>query len=238
MTTIYKIIIVSLIVAGLFNHCSLRTKAANLRQENLSLIQKNIDLQVRLAANPEAGKPQETKPQPAAETVLQSLSQGALSIEVKALPAEEKFCTILSYERNELSHECTPYRSHYSLLDPSRYGLPIFREDWSRGNGADSSLGMTLWTVEDGELIQALHLPTSRAFSTCQKKDEGGFCQTENQRWLKATAQLVEHEEHPQIRYRYLTETGAHGEVVYRWEKNAFVTAGNPPTELLRQYGF
>lgn len=237
----YKLILIVFIVVGGLQYCSSASQIADLKAENRTLIDGNIALQVSAVANAQASqaKPSaETRKNP--DQPLQSLEGDGLSIQVRNADASGEYCTLIRYQGNELFNECGSRQSRFTLLTTARYGLPVFKEEWMQKGSAEegTSLGMTIWAVADQELVQAVHLPTTRSFGSCEA-DDGGDCMPSNERWLKATVQLTEDSGEPRIRYRYLTESGAAGEVNYRWDKKAFLTVGDhSAASVLQQYGF
>ncbi|MDQ8037203.1 MAG: hypothetical protein REI12_07255 [Pedobacter sp.] len=244
-----RLVIFMLIVVGI-QHCSSIRSEEKMRAENARLIEANIRLQERSAAAAglkgmeqryaeAAERASEPAMKPEDNSPLQLLEKDGLSIRVmEEHDQEEGYCTTIRYEADDLFKECSPTFSRFTLLNAGAYGLPVFREDWVRPNLSNNepTLGVTIWGVEDKEMVQLISLPTSLQLFSCKP---GEACAAGSERWLKATFQLQESGAAPELRYRYLSETGDYGESRYVWQKNRFFPTGeNPAAVVLKKYGF
>lgn len=262
---VLKWVAVVSLLGAVLTFCSSAETIRNLKEKNRQLIDANIRLQaavrdqgdsrpaamaVPVPAAPASESVPATEAPPAtpatasagpvAGASLQHLEQDGLVIDVKrTYDGSTRFCTKVAYQGEPLFDECYSKQPRYAVLGSARFGLPVFREEWQLDRDApnDTSSGVTFWAVEDGELLQALRLPTSRTLPACEGGDAAGRpCPP--QHWLKASVQLRE-ESPPAVAWRYLTEAGESAELIYRWEKNRFVAPGSAvAAAVLKRYGF
>lgn len=243
-STLKWVAIVSVVFAA-FTYFSADAAYRDMKTRNGHLIDTNIQLQKALgpsgrqpaavAVVPNTG----AKASTTVEKSLQHLEHEGLVIDVqRRSDKESSYCTKIDYQGETLLDECYAQQPRYSVPAGVRFGAPVFREEWQldRDTPNDTSSGVTFWTVDDGELLQALRLPTSRTLPFCHDSDGTTPCAP--QRWLKASLQLRDGTP-PTLAWRYLTEVGESAEVVYRWEMNRFVMAENPVVATtLKRYGF
>ncbi len=222
------------------SYCSSSTQEARLKAENKRLEEANSRLQADLTgrepARADAGE--NTQDNTSSPAPKQTLEDGALSIRVGNGQAAAEYCTKIDYDNQTLFSACSPSPSHYTLLNKEKYGKPVFREEWVRlsGNGLDESRGLTLWSIEDDEMVELISLPVQVLISSCHAEEDG--CKP-SERWLRATFNLQDDVAQPSIRYQYLTESGESGEFNYQWSDGRFNKTDKTEAEVvMMRYGF
>lgn len=239
-SSFFKGVAVAGFVIATLAHCSYSSDIRALKGENRSLIDKNIRLQESQLSSgdnmPGSRQEESFRGEPPKVRDEIQLQDGKLSISTS--PDEgDRYCTVVNYDGQELMNECRSRQSRFTLLNEQSFGRVVFREEWQQMDEGDGhGSGVTFWSIHDQELVQHVSLVTARTLRTCEPVSGREVCHSV-ERWLRASLAISDSEK-PVLQYRYLTDSGATGEVSYAWDGSNFrLTGKDIASDIVTEYG-
>lgn len=236
----FKGVAVAGFVIATLAHCSYSSEIRALKGENRSLVDQNIRLQQSQLSSRDnmPDSRQEDSSDGATPKVREELQVQDGKLSISTFPGEgEKYCTVINFDGQELMDECQMRQSRFTLLSAQSFGRVVFREEWQHEDeGEGSGSGVTLWSIHDQELVQHVSLVTARTLRTCEPVSGHEGCRR-GERWIRASLAISDSEK-PVLQYRYLTDTGATGEVSYAWDGSSFrLTGKDIASDIAVEYG-